>query len=97
MDILMGSSIWMPLANITNFQANTHWPRWPRITTPTLGKKGDFGFTAATTVAFTEGIASVTTAILALTQTATTAETVNAFVSKLGEVLQGQDVLNEHL
>ena len=48
----MGSSIWMPLANITNFQANTHWPRWPRITTPTLGKKGDFGFTAATTVAF---------------------------------------------
>ena len=87
----------MPLANITNFQANTHWPRWPRITTPTLGKKGDFGFTAATTVAFTEGIARETIAILDLTWTATRAETVNAFVSKLAEVLQGEEVLNSHL
>ena len=64
---------------------------------PYTRKKGDFGFTVATTVAFTEGIARVTTAFLALTQTSTTAEIVNAFVSKLGEVLQGQDVLNEHL
>jgi hypothetical protein len=64
---------------------------------PYTRKKGDFSFTAATTVALTEGIARVITAILALTQTATTAETVNVFFSKLAEVLQGQEVLNEHL
>ena len=94
----MGNSIWMPLVNITNFQADTHWPRCPRLTyNPYTSKKGDFGFTAATTVAFTEGIARETTAILDLTWTATRAETVNAFVSKLAEVLQGQEVLNEHL
>ena len=64
---------------------------------PYTRKKGDFSFTAATTVAFTEGIARETIAILDLTWTATRAETVNAFVSKLAEVLQGQEVLNEHL
>ena len=94
----MGNSIWMPLVNITNIQADTHWRRWRRLTyNPYFSKKGDFGFTAATTVAFTEGIARETIAILDLTWTATRAETVNAFVSKLAEVLQGQEVLNEHL
>ena len=86
----MGNSIWMPLVNITNIQADTHWRRWRRLTyNPYFSKKGDFGFTAATTVAFTEGIARETIAILDLTWTATRAKSVNAFVSKLAEVLQG--------
>lgn len=60
---------------------NTHW-----------GKK-DFGIIAA----IITGIARPTTAAVALTQTATQAETINAVISKSAEVLQAQQILNQHL
>lgn len=43
------------------------------------------------------GIARVTKAAVALTQPATTVESVNVMVSRTAEVLQAQEVLNEHL
>ena len=42
------------------------------------------------------GISGVTTAAVA-TQTATMTETINYVVSKSAEVLQAQEVLNQHL
>ena len=48
-------------------------------------------------VAVIAGIARVTKAAVALTQTATTVEFVNAIVSRTAEVLQAQEILNEHL
>lgn len=49
---------------------------------------------AVTIVTIIAGISEVTTAALALTQTATMPETVQAVVSKSTEVLQAQEILN---
>ena len=60
--------------------------------------KRDFGITAVIIVAIIASIARVTTAAVALMQTATMVETVNAVVvSKSAEALQAQEVLNQHL
>ena len=55
------------------------------------------GIIAAIIAAITAGIDRATTAAVALTQTTTRAETVNAVVSKSAKVLQAQEVLNQHL
>ena len=55
------------------------------------------GIIAAIIAAITAGIDRATTAAVALTQTTTRAETVNAVVSKSAKVLQSQEVLNQHL
>jgi hypothetical protein len=56
--------------------------------------KRNFGITAAIIVAIITGIAGATTAAVALTQAATTVDTVNAVISKSTEVLQSQEVLS---
>ena len=67
------------------------------LITPTQGKR-DFGITAAIIVAIIASIARVTTAAVALMQTATMVETVNAVVvSKSAEAPQVLEVLNQHL
>lgn len=51
----------------------------------------------ANSVAIIAGIARITTAAVALTQTATMPETVQAVVSESPEVLQTPERLNQHL
>ena len=67
------------------------------LITPTQGKR-DFGITAVIIVAIIASISRVTAAAVALTQTATMVESVNAVVvSKSAEAPQVQEVLNQHL
>lgn len=70
-------------------------PDW--LTTPTLGREGFWYYSVAIIVAIITGIAGVTTAAIALTQTATTVATANAVVLKSPEALLAQEVLNQHL
>lgn len=66
------------------------------LITHTLGKK-DFGIEAVIIVAIIAGTAMEIIAAIALIQTATMAETVSEVISNSAEVLQGQEVLNQHL
>jgi len=59
--------------------------------------KRDFDITTAIIVTMITSTAKVTIAVVALTQIATTTETVNAVFSKSAEVLQTQEVLSQHL
>lgn len=79
------AAIWVPEANTTHFHAIILMAQ----THPLLQEKGDLDIMAA----IIAGIAGVT--MVVLTQTAATVDTVN--LSKSAEVLQAQEVLNQHL
>ena len=85
------AAICMPVVNTIHFDV----PDW--LTTPTLGREGFWYYSVAIIVAIITGIAGVTTAAIALTQTATTVATANAVVLKSPEALLAQEVLNQHL
>ena len=71
---------------------------WPKIHLQPLHQgKREFGITAAIIAATMTDTAGATTAAVALAQIDTTVETINYVVSKSAEVLQAQEVLNQHL
>lgn len=80
------AAIWVPEAN--TYSLSCHHSNGPD-SHPLLQEKGDLDIMAA----IIAGIAGVT--MVVLTQTAATVDTVN--LSKSAEVLQAQEVLNQHL